>query len=72
MTAFDIADQLPGKPYKSRRAFYLAMRRYCYAYGIGFGRALYDDAGNCRFCGEAGRCPGIHTLEEICAKREQQ
>jgi hypothetical protein len=28
-------------------------------------KASYDKAGNCKICGEAGRCPGWHTLQEI-------
>jgi hypothetical protein len=28
-------------------------------------QAIYDISGNCVICGEAGRCPGWHTKEEI-------
>ncbi len=28
-------------------------------------KATYDNGGDCVFCGEAGRCPGWHTLREI-------
>ena len=27
-------------------------------------KAIWDEAGNCMVCGEAGRCPGWHTIEE--------
>ena len=27
-------------------------------------KAIFNDAGNCIFCGEAGRCPGWHTVDE--------
>ena len=27
--------------------------------------ARYDDAGNCAYCGEAGRCPGWHPESEV-------
>jgi hypothetical protein len=28
-------------------------------------KAFYDEAGNCEICGEAGRCPGWHTPEDL-------
>ena len=28
-------------------------------------RAEYDAAGNCIYCGEAGRCPGYHAVKSI-------
>ena len=33
--------------------------------GIPNSPAQYDEAGNCLTCGECGRCPGVHTFEEI-------
>lgn len=33
--------------------------------GIPHSPAQYDSAGNCLTCGECGRCPGVHTFEEI-------
>ena len=27
-------------------------------------KAVYDEAGNCTTCGEAGRCPGWHAEGE--------
>jgi len=27
--------------------------------------ARYDKAGNCEICGEAGRCPGWHTPDDL-------
>jgi hypothetical protein len=33
--------------------------------GIPHSPAQYDTAGNCLTCGECGRCPGVHTFEEI-------
>lgn len=28
-------------------------------------KALFNDAGNCIFCSEAGRCPGYHDWSEL-------
>ena len=33
--------------------------------GIPHSPAQYDEDGNCLTCGECGRCPGVHTFEEI-------
>lgn len=33
--------------------------------GIPHAPAQYDAGGNCLTCGEGGRCPGVHTFEEI-------
>ena len=33
--------------------------------GIPHSPAQYDAGGNCLTCGECGRCPGVHTFEEI-------
>ena len=33
--------------------------------GIPHSPAQYDAGGNCLTCGEGGRCPGVHTFEEI-------
>lgn len=33
--------------------------------GIPHSPAHYDAGGNCLTCGECGRCPGVHTFEEI-------
>lgn len=33
--------------------------------GIPHSPAQYDAGGNCLTCGEGGRCPGVHTSEEI-------
>ena len=33
--------------------------------GIPHSLAQYDAGGNCLTCGEGGRCPGVHTFEEI-------
>jgi len=33
--------------------------------GIPHSPAHYDTGGNCLTCGESGRCPGVHTFEEI-------
>ena len=40
--------------------------------GIPHSPAQYDAAGNCLTCGEAGRCPGVHTFEEIQAANHLQ
>jgi hypothetical protein len=34
--------------------------------------AQYDAGGNCLTCGECGRCPGVHTFEEIQAASRAQ
>jgi hypothetical protein len=65
MTARDILDRLPHKLFPSASAFY--RRNYAALKRVGMVpvMARYDDAGNCRICGEAGRCPGWHTPEEV-------
>ncbi len=62
--AINHADGLPY-PYRSKRAFTVAIRAKLRRNGVPYGNATYDDAGDCRVCGEAGRCPGVHTLDEI-------
>ncbi len=66
--AIDYAEGLPY-PYPSHRAFTAALRAKLRRNGVPYGNATYDDAGDCRVCGEAGRCPGVHTLDEIQAHR---
>jgi hypothetical protein len=34
-------------------------------------KAISDYAGNCLICGEAGRCPGWHTITETQAALER-
>ena len=60
-----------SKPFSSRKMFTDAVkselikaRRECKENGT-TNIAQYDVAGNCTVCGEAGRCPGWHTGEEL-------
>jgi len=71
MKAQEVVDSMPQKQYGTRRAFVLALRRELKSRGLPFGRATYDAAGNCRVCGESGRCPGLHTLDEIPTNRRR-
>lgn len=34
-------------------------------------RTVYDDGKNCLVCGESGRCPGKHTVNEIKKGKER-
>lgn len=46
--------------YPSRAAWHAARRRQIMRMGKVPIRAEEDQAGNCRICGECGRCPGWH------------
>lgn len=67
-TGFDAADaavRRHGGGFITPTAFRSAVRRELEAAGLMAYRAIYDNAGNCRVCGESGRCPGWHTTTEI-------
>jgi hypothetical protein len=50
---------------KTRFQYLADQRKKIAGMGLTPVKATYDRAGNCVFCGEAGRCPGWHTVEEI-------
>lgn len=54
-----------GKPYRRRSDFVRAVYRWLVSKGYVPVAGLRDEAGNCRICGEAGRCPGWHTSCEL-------
>jgi len=51
--------------HKSMSGYYAAIRASIKRQGMQPIRAIDDRAGNCIFCGEAGRCPGYHALEDV-------
>lgn len=51
--------------YPSSKAHTAALSAELRRLGIPHSPAQYDKAGDCLTCGEAGRCPGVHTFEEI-------
>lgn len=64
MTGIEAADQVPYKPGRTRVEFMRAVRGVLRRKGISCVPAVVDKDGNCTVCGEAGRCPGVHTHEE--------
>ena len=70
MTAIEIIDKLPFKSFKSRKAHVEQNRRAILNAGCMPIKSIQDEAGNCIFCGECGRCPGYHTLDEVQKWRE--
>lgn len=48
-----------------RDSFEAQYRRALLKRGERMFRARFDINGNCLYCGEAGRCPGWHTKNEI-------
>lgn len=50
---------------KNRKTFMAGEKRRISREGKTPIKATYDKAGDCVFCGEAGRCPGWHTANEI-------
>lgn len=45
---------------RTRRAYRNFVRSAYQRLGLNPFRAEYDEAGNCKTCGESGRCPGWH------------
>ncbi len=64
MTAHQILSRLPARTFPTCAAFRAHARSVVMAATGSAVRAEYDEAGNCIFCGEAGRCPGWHTVDE--------
>ena len=64
MTAHQILSRLPARTFPSCAAFYARNRQAIMAASGSAVRAECDEAGNCIICGEAGRCPGWHTVDE--------
>lgn len=62
--AIDIIDKLPHKTFTTQKAYYLRNRKALERAGQIAYKALFDEVGNCKICGECGRCPGWHTGEE--------
>lgn len=73
ITVIALIGDMPGTPFESRKAFERAVKRHVYRKtGEEPRKAIYDDAGNCIVCGECGRCPGWHTLQEFNAQEAQK
>jgi len=64
LKTLDIADAIPFKPNRTRGQFTRAVKNALRKRGIPYVDASLDQTGNCRICGEAGRCPGVHTVDE--------
>jgi len=54
----------PIKIYKTQDEYKRAQRDRIRKSGETPIKAFYDEGGNCKICGECGRCPGWHTPEE--------
>ena len=64
MNIIDIIDSLPHIPNQSYSDFKRRLKRELKKRGLEFFPASYDSEGNCKVCGEAGRCSGLHLIEE--------
>lgn len=65
LEALEIAVSLNGgRPFPSRLAAEDAVKRLIVAANMRPVPGRRDRAGNCVICGESGRCPGWHTIEE--------
>ena len=53
---------IPSKPFKTKRGYTNFVKRYFETRGFKTRPAEYDDNGDCIFCGEAGRCAGVHGI----------
>lgn len=53
---------IPEKPFTTRKGYQNFIRRYFEQRGFTIHPAKFDAAGNCEYCGEAGRCPGVHGI----------
>ncbi len=66
MTTRDIlAEPSRVMRFNSQREYQLAVRALIIHRGEKPIKASYNKAGNCTICGEAGRCPGWHTQDDI-------
>jgi hypothetical protein len=59
-----------GRPFASHAHLSAALKRALVNLGVRPVRATYDPAGNCKICGEAGRCGGWHTPGEASAAQQ--
>lgn len=64
MTAKQIIGRLSHRTFPTCAAFYERNKRAIIAATGQAVPAEFDGAGNCVICGEAGRCPGWHTVDE--------
>lgn len=64
-TVIDITDSIPFKPNRTRGQYTRAVKNALRKRGIPYVEASFDEDGNCRICGESGRCPGVHTPYEL-------
>lgn len=55
----------PSKPFTDYKKYYSFVRKTLVKLNIPIVKAEFDEAGNCRTCGEAGNCPGWHTYDEV-------
>lgn len=60
------------QPWPTSKAYTAAVRHELRGMGETPIRAVWDRAGNCRYCGEAGRCPGVHALADIAAEARRR
>lgn len=67
MTTQQILEAYPVPPCETRAAYQAGVRASFAAAGVPAVDVsnLEDSGGNCLVCGEAGRCPGYHTPEEL-------
>ena len=58
------ASQCNESPWPSRESMICDVACMLRSYGETPVAAKFDGAGNCTICGEAGRCPGVHSKTE--------
>jgi transcription elongation factor Elf1 len=49
----------------TQKQYYAKVKREINRAGLKPIKAQWDEAGNCVYCGEAGRCPGWHAQNEL-------
>ena len=59
-----MANYPPEKPCTDFRDYYKYVKKTMLRLGIAVYPTRFDHAENCIVCGEAGRCPGWHTMKE--------
>jgi hypothetical protein len=64
MTAHQILSALPARTFPTCAAYRARNHDAVMAATGSAVRAEFDQGGNCLFCGESGRCPGWHTVDE--------
>lgn len=65
MKASQIISKLPYKCFQSRTSYANRNKRAIEKAGYTPVKPHYDKAGNCVICGEAGRCPSWHTIDDL-------